>query len=297
MRGGGDGGVRVHADGRGEPQHASCALELEPRQRRESKALAAKAIADTARDEAQTAKGRAEDAHSAALEERNRAEREAGNAEFRARQLAAEKIKVETKARLFEATSWADAANKSSSDDPERSTVLAVRAALLLELNGQALPPSVALTLHQAIQSNRLRLALPGSSDVVAVAFSPDSRRIATASPAGITISDAMSGVRVTSFAAASPAAIAYSWDGKQLAVAGKALQILDPQTGAPIRTLADSSPAIDRLSFSPDGRYLAGIGAGGEVHLWTLSGNAYRPLEHDKNGPVKAVAFSPTGR
>ncbi len=260
------------------------------------KALAAKAIADTARDEAQTAKGRAEDAHSAALEERNRAEREAGNAEFRARQLAAEKVKVETKARLLEATSWADAANKSSSDDPERSTVLAVRAALLLELNGQALPPSVALTLHQAIQSNRLRLALPGSSDVVAVAFSPDSRRIATASPTSITISDAMSGGRVTSFAAASPAAIAYSWDGKQLAVAGKALQILNPQTGALIGTLTDSSPAIDRLSFSPDGRYLAGIGAGGEVHLWTLSGKAYRSLEHDKNSPVKAVAFSPTG-
>ena len=221
------------------------------------KALAAKAIADTARDEAQTAKGRAEDAHRAALEDQKRAVRATGIAQC-SEKILNEKLAAEsqTKARLFDATTWADAAKKSLSDDPEHSTLLAVQAALLLELNGQPLPSSVASTLHQAIQANRLRLALPGSSDVVAVAFSPDSRRIATASPNSITISDAMSGGRVTSFAAASPAAIAYSWDSRQLAVAGKALQILDPQTGATIHPLA--SIARYRSSFIQSRRPLS---------------------------------------
>ena len=163
-----------------------------------------------------------------------------------------------------------------------------MQAALLLELNGQALPPSVASTLHQAIQANRLRLVLPGSSDVVAVAFSPDSRRIATASPTRITISDAISGGRVASFLVAFPAAIAYSWDSRQLAVAGKALQILDPQTGATIRALAGSmSTALSTVSHSVPTAAISPVSVpAARCICGRCRANDYRTFEHDKDGP-----------
>lgn len=68
--------------------------------------------------------------------------------------------------------------------------------------------------------------------------------------------------------------ALAYSPDGKLLAVGGyRSVRLVDPGTGAAIRTLTGPSDQVLSLAWSSDGKHLAAAGgiagATGEVNLW----------------------------
>jgi WD40 repeat protein len=56
----------------------------------------------------------------------------------------------------------------------------------------------------------------------------------------------------------------------------------------------------VNGLSFSPDGRYLAGVGADGTVRIWDMQSGALRNVLRGQAGAVSgycyAVAFSPNG-
>jgi WD40 repeat protein len=115
------------------------------------------------------------------------------------------------------------------------------------------------------------------------VAFSPDGRRLVIAtglmSPGGSEciswdVGAWKSGARYTIDRTSSPAPLAFSSDGKILAVAHTMTDIvlLDAETFRELATLQAREPLLlSWITFSPDGRWLAGSTGTGVVQLWDL--------------------------
>ncbi len=91
--------------------------------------------------------------------------------------------------------------------------------------------------------------------------------------------------------------AVAFSPDGKRLAAgtsAGIALRVWETATGQEVCTVRAASPG--QLAWSPDGRLLA-TGSDQCVNLWDSStGNKVAALE-ERLGAAAVVAFSPDGQ
>jgi eukaryotic-like serine/threonine-protein kinase len=138
---------------------------------------------------------------------------------------------------------------------------------------------------------------------VLAVAFSPDGRRLATACDDGAgRLWDVATGTPIAPpMAHEGPvAAVAFSPDGRTVATAGHdgALRRWDALTGAPLGDPARHGAAVRAVCFSPDGSRIATAGGPAGVGLWCAeSGRPILGAEgHGHDATVLAVAFTPDG-
>jgi WD40 repeat protein/serine/threonine protein kinase len=140
-----------------------------------------------------------------------------------------------------------------------------------------------------------------------AIAFSPDSKFLATAGSAGsqdqVAIWELQTRRLVRSLKGHKGLALAldFSPNGKLLASAGadRLVRIWDWKTGELIRQLEGHRATILRLRFSPDGKTLASAGGRADptIYLWNPESGALTARLEGQHGLVLRLAFRSTGR
>jgi WD40 repeat protein len=144
---------------------------------------------------------------------------------------------------------------------------------------------------------------LEGHSDgVMSVAFSPNSRRLASASHDGtVKIWDASSGECLQTLVGHSGGvmSVAFSPNSRRLASASgdHTVKIWDASSGKCLQTLVGHSGWVMSVAFSPNSRRLASASYNGTVKIWDASrGECLQTLVGHSDG-VRSVAFSPDSR
>ena len=207
-----------------------------------------------------------------------------------------------TNARESKAREMAAYANGSLGEDPEQSILLDIQAVNATLRFGQPPVPAAEEALHQAILSSQVRMTLRGHSGPVnGVAYSPDGKRLATASyDQTAKVWDAESGKELLTLRGHSGPVlgVAYSPDGKRLATASEdnTAKVWDAESGRELLTLHGHSGYVSGVAYSPDGKRLATSGdktakgwdADSGKELLTLRGHS---------DTVVGVAYSPDGK
>jgi WD40 repeat protein len=146
-----------------------------------------------------------------------------------------------------------------------------------------------AVRLWDARTGRLIRRLGDPAEQVMAVALSPDGRRVASAGAGAsgsgaIRLWDAATGTSVWSAddRAAEALAIAFAPDGSSLATAGAdgLIKLRDPRTGSVVRTLEGHEGGATSVAFSGDGAIVCGGGADGAASLWDArTGRAIRTI------------------
>jgi WD40 repeat protein/ABC-type branched-subunit amino acid transport system substrate-binding protein/DNA-binding SARP family transcriptional activator len=162
--------------------------------------------------------------------------------------------------------------------DPERAALLAVQAAeTTLAVDGTSTADAED-ALHRVAPLLRAEFRFAsGAGRVLAVAFSPDGKRLVTANEDGTaSVVDLTTGQlrMVLRGHAAAVNAVAFSPNGNLIATAGDdhTARVWDATSGQQLNILAGHAQEVKRLAFSPDAARLATASTDGTIRLWQLS-------------------------
>jgi WD40 repeat protein len=182
--------------------------------------------------------------------------------------------------------------------DPDYSLLLALAA------QEECAPTALGRrALTAALVASHLRVVLRGHDDWVwAVAWSPDGRRLATASRDRTSrIWNAESGSEMAVLQGHNDGVrgVAWSPDGRRLATASadRTTRIWDTETGTELALLHGHNDEVRGVAWSPDGRRLATASADRTTRIWDTETGTELALLHGHNDEVRGVAWSPDGR
>ena len=212
---------------------------------------------------------------------------------------------AQTNARLSFSRELAAAALSNLDVDPERSLLLALQALTVTYSVDQTWLPEVGDALHRSLEASRVEMTLRHPQPVMAVAYSPDGTRLATASDVGTaTVWDLMTQTALYTLTTHAPAgvhALAFSPDGSSLATSSTfgSVAMWDVATGQNMPTLHGDLGRLVSLAFSPHGTYLGAVSATGALMVWDVikGKELYTSGVYGVRGAVVSsniVAFSP---
>jgi WD40 repeat protein/serine/threonine protein kinase len=142
------------------------------------------------------------------------------------------------------------------------------------------------------------------TNDLRCVAWSPDSKRLATAARNGTTgmlaIWDAATGKRISAFPLRGPGyhrGLAWCPDGSCVAAGTqKDVQILEAVSGRERGLLKGHADVVGSVAWSPDSKRLASAASDASVKIWDASSGRETQTLLGHAGPVREVAWHPDG-
>ena len=140
------------------------------------------------------------------------------------------------------------------------------------------------------------------SEQVLAVAWSPDGRRIASGSRDMTThVWDAFTGKHAHIFRGHTDAVASVAWspDNRYVASASwdKTAQVWDASTGNHVYTYRGHSDLVTSVTWSPDGTYIASGSSDKSVHVWNAFTGRLLYAYRGHTAGVTTVAWSPDSR
>lgn len=182
--------------------------------------------------------------------------------------------------------------------------------------------PSVSATPPGLMHEGTVVYTSPASSDYYAVAWSPDSQRLATSTNDQVQIWDATTGEHPSTFSVGGALSLAWSPNGQYLAVASRQVQIIDPKTGIIVRSFpsqvasvnASTNPyfsasfpfsggyGVSATAWSPDGSLMAtaltSATYGNVVMVWNPgNGQLVYTFRGQSSNEVSSVSWSADGK
>jgi WD40 repeat protein/transcriptional regulator with XRE-family HTH domain len=221
----------------------------------------------------------------------------AGVAIFLGGQASQNALEAQQNASSAKSRELAAAAITNLDDDPERSILLALQA------EATAHTDEAENALHRSILASRTRLILHHDDKIWSVVFSPDGKRIGTASQDKTAkVWDAATGRLLLTLSGHTDSVngIVFSPDGKRIATTSDdhTAKVWDAITGEEIYTLSDFTDWVTRAAFSPDGKSLATTSGDHTLRIWdAATGKKILTISRPESVHFWDVVYSPDGK